>query len=173
MKFLSRSSLALATGLVAASVVGFAGSAQAQDATIITVEIEPVCEFVDVPDDDTQSVQTVSDIVDVSGSIVVQCNDPNGFTVSAESDNGGFLDATGITQTISYTVTTTSTADFTADTVSNLGLTTSSLGTVGAFSDTCAATTGCALPIAFDINNSVPVPTGTYSDTITYTVAAT
>lgn len=171
MKSFSRSSLALLSGFVAASVFGMAGEVKAQT-TDLQVTINQVCTFTLDAGDDNLSA-TADDLTANmlgGGGFAIRCNDPDGFTLSAKSNTGSVLSNSGGTATIPYTLTIPD-ADFTGSGVAKS--LTSSDQTVAeetGFDAACYDTDGCAGTFTVTIDPATPVPADTYQSQITWTL---
>lgn len=191
MKFLSYSSLLAASGLAIASLVGFAGNAQAQltGTTPITVTVSGVLEIVSTPAaltyDETDAPTSSTGV----GNVNLRSNQKDGFNIKVSSDNGGLLESTDVdnTATIGYTISgidgtggsglnlTSSNGAFTTGVTPDDTAPGNAIFTSNAFSNTkCVSAAGCNLGIALTISSTdlLDAPADTYTDTVTYTIAA-
>ena len=186
MKFSMRN-LGLLSGLTALSLMGLVSGVKAQTTTTGSTSLQVVinqrCSFVgSLPSYGSQSVNSSSEItVGLLGSTVqninLTCNHANGFTLSARSANGGSLKNGN--NAIDYKVTTTNVDVDIAVTNTKNTFTLPSTDTVvaetSAFSPKCATSgtnNGCNVGFSLAlVPPTAGLPAGTYTDTITYTLA--
>lgn len=174
MKSFSRSSLALLSGFVAASVFGMAGEAKAQT-TDLEVIISPVCTFTLNTGSEGLSATANDLTADMlsGGGFAIRCNDPGGFTLSAKIDNDtSSLNNADDSVQIPFTLTIPDATDFTgsggAQSLSTSDLTVAS---ETGFDAACYDTDGCAGTFTVTISDLTPVPADTYTTQITWTLA--
>jgi len=172
----------IASGLTLLSLVGLASSVKAQSTTPLEVVITSQCALGTVPTYASQSVSSSSLITPgLLGSgvqnINLVCNNNPGFTLSATSAKGSLLTIGAATTGIAYTVTTNSgNVGVTVNNVLNSSTlpaaTSTTIAETSTFSPQCATSTGCNVGFSLAlVTPTVGLPAGTYTDTITYTLA--
>lgn len=189
MKFLSRFSLLAASGVAIASLAGFAGNAQAQSATDITVTVGGILQIVSATPTVTYTNTTLPASGAVAANVNLRSNQSKGFNIKISSPTGGKLQSADtalnpafITYTVSsVTSNATSGTNLTATDASVFGTSiTPTIAGVELFKSKpfkdikCAASTGCNLGIGLNISpiDLTNVPADDYKDTLTYTIAA-
>jgi hypothetical protein len=156
--------LLIATTALAAFSVSAPAFAQSSDTTTISATIPLVC-TIDAPDGGAVAVSGTTEI----GSVSAKCNDPDGFTATLTSLNGGKL--TGLdsdnTSTIPYTFTISGATDGTGP---------QSLAAPKVFPRTPGDQTaidGFSLPMQIQTTGTNgPAFADKYSDTITFAIVA-
>lgn len=153
----------------AAAVAAFAAAAPAlanSDAMTVSGSVAPVC-TISAPTDATVTLTTTS--AQNLGNVTLQCNDPQGFTGSVASANGGQLRNTEAPS--SYrTYQLSSSAGLTAFTPTTEGQ--PAFNSVN-YSANAAAINGLPIPVAITVGAQFgPAYAGTYSDVLTFTVNA-
>jgi hypothetical protein len=189
MKSFSRSSLVLASGVALASLVGFTSTAQAQsltDSTIITVDVGGILEITSAPDNaglTLTATEAIPSAAQPIGDVNVRSNKKDGFTLTVSSLYDGKLRVNTAEATPDYDIpyqvqavastssgtnaTGTFEAAFAPTTGGVLAFTSDSFKTLN-----CAPSTGCNVGFEFTITDTTARPEGSYTDTITYTLAA-
>ncbi|QNE32426.1 hypothetical protein F1C10_11040 [Sphingomonas sp. NBWT7] len=153
-----------------AATTAFASPALAQsgsfgssgtDSTPLRATIAAVC-TIDAPAGGSLTVGTADQAI---GNTAAQCNDPDGFTATIASANGGVLKGTGNnTQTIAYTMTIANVPSAT-----NLSLANQYTFTQGGEANAVA---GYTLPTTVTVENPAIAFADDYSDTITFSIVA-
>jgi hypothetical protein len=159
--------LGLVSGFALLSLLGFSTSTKAQTATDIVVTINSNCVLSGIDSNKTiNGITSLPSGAQPLGNPTVNCNAANGFKLKAKALRSQGLSNGATTPTfVPYTYTING---------SSFSLTATDTDVVTRpFDATCASSAGCIFPASFTITTpTTGVPAGTYTDTITYTLAA-
>ncbi|WP_122465025.1 MULTISPECIES: hypothetical protein [Brevundimonas] len=152
--------------VAAAALSAIAAPAFAQDALNLSGSVAPVCTITAPADNNAVNLSGATTL----GSLTVQCNDPQGFTASASSLNSGRLVEANNPTYYTYQLGVNGVGN--QNLSSPVSFSTASLG--GNAGAAAAAAVG-GIPVQVSLQNVARVGSnfaGSYSDTITFSIAA-
>lgn len=104
------------------------------------------------------------------GTLKIQNNDPDGWTLAVKSASGGLLADSVSGEDLAYTAVTVATVPGQTTNTSVTPTTTDTQIVVAGYHDDVAADVGVTVNITCDITGE-EVPAGTYKDTLTFTIS--